>query len=148
MLCDRLEHRLKGSAQEKLLQVWLRSCWRAARVDVPHGVVCACVRVQSIFTGTLSNQIMCLGGCGSLRTQPEPYYCISMQVQHKKNLLESLEGMINVRAMCRGTAGEGSHGCSSLSACMPAGRGHQGLHVRDVREEDGLQQARVPGHDE
>jgi hypothetical protein len=53
-------------------------------------------RLQSIFTGRLSNQIVCMGGCGSIRTQPETYYCMSMQVQHKKNLLESLEHMVKV----------------------------------------------------
>ena len=70
MFCDRLEHRLKGSAQEKLL--------------------------QSIFTGELSNQLVCTGGCNSIRTQLETYYCMSMQVQHKKNLEESLEHMVKV----------------------------------------------------
>jgi hypothetical protein len=52
--------------------------------------------MQSIFTGVLSNQIVCMGGCGSIRTQPETYYCMSMQVQHKKTLLESLEHMVKV----------------------------------------------------
>ena len=56
------------------------------------------VPTQSIFTGKLSNQIVCMGGCGSIRTQPETYYCMSMQVQHKKNLEESLEHMVKVCA--------------------------------------------------
>lgn len=64
VVCDRLEKQLKGSTQEKL--------------------------VQGLLGGKLANQVLCLGGCESMRQTLEDYYTVSLNVKNKKNLEESL----------------------------------------------------------
>ncbi len=68
LLCDRIERGLKGSPQEKLL--------------------------SDVLAGKFANQMLCQGGCGSVRETSEDFYCITLQLQHKASVAESLESMI------------------------------------------------------
>lgn len=62
-LCDLLEGELGGSPQAKLIQSNLR--------------------------GAYARQLVC-GSCGDASSRPEHFYCISLQVKHKRNVEESL----------------------------------------------------------
>lgn len=68
LLCDRIERGLKGTPQEKLL--------------------------SNVLAGKFANQMLCQGGCGSVRESPEDFYCITLQLQHQANVADSLESMI------------------------------------------------------
>lgn len=109
IFCDRVENRLKGSPQEKLL--------------------------QSIFAGSFSNQLLCLGRCRSVRTTPETFYCISLQVQHKKCLEESIQSLVTVRLRLQSPRCWWPKFCSESCAAWPccaacgAGRSHLRLHL-------------------
>ncbi len=68
-LVDRLEKRLKGSAQAGLF--------------------------KHLFGGQLVNQLICTGVCKTVREHTEPYLTTSMQVKGRNSLLDSLETYIN-----------------------------------------------------
>ena len=65
VVCDRLEQRLKRTPEASLL--------------------------QRLFAGQITNQMLCLGGCNSVRERDEEYYTLSVNVKNKRNLEESLQ---------------------------------------------------------
>ncbi len=65
VICDRVEFRLKNTPQARLL--------------------------QELFAGKFSNQMLCMGGCDSMRERDEDYYTVSVTVKNKRNLEESLQ---------------------------------------------------------
>lgn len=67
-LCDRLEVALKPTPQAAL--------------------------PTRVLGGTFSNQLMCLADCGTVKDRPEPFYCVSLQVQNRANVQESLQSLI------------------------------------------------------
>jgi len=67
-LFDRLEKRLKGSPQEKLL--------------------------KDVFGGKVTNQLICRGRCKSIRERPEDFFTISLEVKNKSGLSESLRAHV------------------------------------------------------
>eukprot|EP00753_Platysulcus_tardus_P013086 PLAT3614.2.p1 GENE.PLAT3614.2~~PLAT3614.2.p1 ORF type:complete len:1715 (-),score=1014.72 PLAT3614.2:126-5015(-) len=69
VLCDRLESRLKATRQHDLL--------------------------RRVFGGSLCNQLICKGGCDAVRESREDCYFISLQVQNKRTLQESLEAYVD-----------------------------------------------------
>ena len=69
-VCDRVESALKGTAQERLMQSTLR--------------------------GLFSIQLVCQGdGCDFVSGRPEPFYCVSVEVQGHENLEDSLKTLVN-----------------------------------------------------
>ncbi|SPQ99121.1 unnamed protein product (mitochondrion) [Plasmodiophora brassicae] len=68
VLVDRIESALKGSAHESLL--------------------------KDTFGGHLCNQMLCQGGCNSVREQREEFSNVSLQVKGFRNLAESLDAYI------------------------------------------------------
>lgn len=61
MICDRLESKLKGTRQEKLL--------------------------QNIWCGKMSSQLICRG-CPHRSERDEQFYTISLDIQNKKDIME------------------------------------------------------------
>lgn len=51
--------------------------------------------LQSTFGGKSCSQIVCQGGCGTVRNNIEDFYNLSLEVKNHKNLKESLEKFIS-----------------------------------------------------
>ena len=51
--------------------------------------------LNSIFMGKACSQLICKGGCGKIRNNFEDFYSLSLEVQGKKTLKESLEKYIS-----------------------------------------------------
>jgi hypothetical protein len=68
VICERLEKRLAKGPQAKV--------------------------VKHLFGGALVNQMICHGGCGSVRENPEEFFTLSLQVKARNSLLESLESYV------------------------------------------------------
>jgi ubiquitin C-terminal hydrolase len=50
---------------------------------------------QSVFLGKTCSQLICKGGCGKVRNTFEDFYNLSLEVQNKRSLKESLEKYIS-----------------------------------------------------
>lgn len=50
--------------------------------------------LRRVFGGVLENQMICLGGCGSVRTRKEDFYNITIEVKGKRSLEESLDAYV------------------------------------------------------
>jgi len=85
VLVDRLEKRLKSSPMQHLF--------------------------RRIFGGTVINQLVCHGGCGSIRESSEDFYTLSLEVKGKNDLIDSLT----------------SYGMKSFTACACCLGGWRGL---------------------
>lgn len=66
---DRIENRLKGTPQAET--------------------------VRKVLIGQITNQMICLGGCGTVRERQDDFYTVSVPVSSKANLHESLEALVN-----------------------------------------------------
>lgn len=51
--------------------------------------------LNSIFMGKTCSQLICKGGCGKIRNTFEDFYSLSLEVQGRKTLKESLEKYIS-----------------------------------------------------
>lgn len=51
--------------------------------------------LNSIFTGKTCSQLICKGGCGKIRNNFEDFFSLSLEVQGKKTLKDSLEKYIS-----------------------------------------------------
>eukprot|EP00743_Colponemidia_sp_Colp-15_P003962 GILK01004274.1.p1 GENE.GILK01004274.1~~GILK01004274.1.p1 ORF type:complete len:2187 (+),score=414.92 GILK01004274.1:440-6562(+) len=69
LIFDRLETRLKGTPQQDLL--------------------------QQLFGGTTCNQLICKGGCGTVRERNEDFYNISIEVKNQKSVYEGLTKFVS-----------------------------------------------------
>ena len=68
LLCDRLEHALKPTEEKTLL--------------------------NAVFMGSLTSELLALPENSSLSQVKEQFYCVSVEVKNKKNLVESLETLV------------------------------------------------------
>src|SRR5690242_4436432 len=69
VFCDRIETALKVTSFKSLL--------------------------KDSFVGKLSNQMLCIGGCNSVREQEEDFVTVSLQVASKNSMQESLEAFVD-----------------------------------------------------
>lgn len=69
VICDRLQHSMKGTPQHML--------------------------IPKLFGGKMISQVICHGGCNSVRERPEDYLTSSLQVQGLKEMSTSLEHFVS-----------------------------------------------------
>jgi ubiquitin C-terminal hydrolase len=69
VFCDRIETKMKALGNADILNNFLK--------------------------GKLINQMICLGGCGSIREKEEDFFSLSLQVNQKSDLEESLKSFVN-----------------------------------------------------
>eukprot|EP00475_Leptophrys_vorax_P020686 TRINITY_DN28363_c0_g1_i1.p1 TRINITY_DN28363_c0_g1~~TRINITY_DN28363_c0_g1_i1.p1 ORF type:complete len:1542 (+),score=408.46 TRINITY_DN28363_c0_g1_i1:345-4628(+) len=51
--------------------------------------------LRDTVIGRITSQMICLGGCGSIRERNDDFYTISVPIQSKANIYESLEAYVN-----------------------------------------------------
>lgn len=50
--------------------------------------------MQNVFAGKYSQQLRCQAECGQVRSSPEPFYCLSVEVKNQKTLDASLRHLV------------------------------------------------------
>ena len=85
--------RIQQDAQEFFNVLLDRLEKRLMAIQHPPSLTPLSHLIQSSFGGTLVNQLLC-HACHSVRSSPEPFYSLSLQVKNKSTLSDSLDAYV------------------------------------------------------